>query len=85
MNQTTARPSTDTHNGFWLGSDITGSTVFNNETEELGTINELIVDRTKGNVRFAVVDVGGFLGLGETDVLFLGRPLSGSQRTTVTV
>lgn len=68
MNQTTTRPGTGT-TGFFLGSDITGSTVFNKETEELGTINELIVDKTKGYVRFAVVGVGGFLGMGETDVI----------------
>ncbi len=66
MNQTTTKTGTT---GFCLGSDITGSTVFNNKTEELGTINELIVDKTKGNVRFAVVGVGGFLGMGETDVM----------------
>lgn len=54
---------------FRLGSDITGTTVYNSKNEELGTINELIVDGTKGHLRFAVVGIGGFLGMGETDVI----------------
>ena len=39
------------------------------KNEELGTINELIVDGTKGHLRFAVVAIGGFLGMGEADVI----------------
>lgn len=54
---------------FRLGSEITGTPVFNSKNEELGTINELIVDDAKGFVRFAVVGIGGFLGMGETDVI----------------
>lgn len=48
---------------FRLGSDITGTTVCNSKNEEIGTINELIVDGTKGHLRFAVVGIGGFLGM----------------------
>ncbi len=68
MNQTTTTPVTGA-TGFRLGSDITGTTVFNPKLEEIGTINEFVVDETTGNVRFAVVGVGGFLGMGETDVI----------------
>ena len=55
--------------GFRLGSDITGTKVFNPKLEEIGTINEWVVDEPKGNIRFAIVGVGGFLGMGETDVI----------------
>ncbi|MEO6872985.1 MAG: PRC-barrel domain-containing protein [Chthoniobacterales bacterium] len=68
MNHTTTTPVTGTMD-FRLGSDITGTTVYNSKNEELGTINELIVDGTKGHLRFAVLGIGGFLGMGETDVI----------------
>ncbi len=55
--------------GFRLGSDITGTTVYNSKLEEIGTISDFVVDQSKGNVRFAVVGIGGFLGLGQTDVI----------------
>ena len=55
--------------GFRLGSDITGTIVLNTKSEELGTISELVVDAEKGNIRFAAVGIGGFLGLRETDVI----------------
>ncbi len=68
MNQTTTKPTTGMM-GFRLGSDIIGTTVYNTQSEELGTINELVFDSEKGNMRFAVVGIGGFLGLGQTDVI----------------
>ncbi len=55
--------------GFRLGSEITGTTVHNTKSEELGTINELVVDAEKGNIRFAAVGIGEFLGMRETDVI----------------
>ena len=55
--------------GFRLGSELTGTTVHNREFESIGSINDLIVDAEKGSIRFAVVGVGGFLGMGETDVM----------------
>ena len=68
MNQTTNAKSTGMI-GFRLGSELTGTTVHNREFESIGSINDLIVDAEKGNIRFAVVGVGGFLGMGETDVM----------------
>jgi sporulation protein YlmC with PRC-barrel domain len=46
----------------YRASQLTGSTVQNNAGDEIGKIDDLIVDRQK--VLFAVLQVGGFLGLG---------------------
>lgn len=45
-------------------SKIVGSTVYNDVNEEIGTIDDLIVT-PKGSVPYAVVSVGGFLGMGK--------------------
>ena len=55
--------------GFRLASDLRETTIYNKKDEEIGTINDLIVDGENGRIRFAVVGVGGFLGMGETDVM----------------
>lgn len=43
-------------------SELTGADVQNAAGEEIGTIDDLIVDRQK--VLFAILQVGGFLGIG---------------------
>jgi sporulation protein YlmC with PRC-barrel domain len=43
-------------------SKLTGSTVVNDKNEKIGTIDDLVVDRSK--VLAAVLQVGGFLGVG---------------------
>ena len=43
-------------------SELTGEAVANNSGEEIGSIDDLIVDREK--VLFAILQIGGFLGLG---------------------
>ena len=49
-------------------SDIKGSTVRNRQREEIGNIDELLIEPDSGRVRFAILSVGGFLGLGSTRV-----------------
>jgi len=43
-------------------SKLTGSDVVNDHDERIGTIDDIIIGRDR--VLFAVVQVGGFLGLG---------------------
>ena len=43
-------------------SELTGADIQNGAGEEIGTIDDLIVDREK--VLFAILQIGGFLGLG---------------------
>ena len=69
--QASARSSQDRtmvlKQGQWRSSKLTGLTVYNNNDERVGDINELIVGRD-GKIESIVLGVGGFLGIGEHDV-----------------
>lgn len=39
--------------------------VHNNANEDLGLVEELMIDLETGAVRYAIIGLGGFLGLGE--------------------
>ncbi|HTL52384.1 MAG TPA: PRC-barrel domain-containing protein, partial [Planctomycetota bacterium] len=43
------------------GDDVRGSKVYGVNDEKLGKIDDVIFDHTNGNVRYAVVDTGGWL------------------------
>ena len=49
-------------------SEIKRSTVRNRQREEIGEIGEVLIAPDSGRVRFAILSVGGFLGLGSTRV-----------------
>lgn len=53
--------------GQWLGSDIIGTEVVTSTDEQLGSISDLVMERD-GTVIAAVIDVGGFLGIGAKPV-----------------
>jgi sporulation protein YlmC with PRC-barrel domain len=46
-------------------STIKGMKVYNLEGERVGTIDELVIDVEKGQVAYAALSVGGFLGAGD--------------------
>ncbi|GGR20073.1 PRC-barrel domain-containing protein [Streptomyces roseolus] len=45
--------------------DIRGRTVSTADGEDLGKIDDLLIDDDEGRVRFLLVEHGGFLGLGQ--------------------
>jgi sporulation protein YlmC with PRC-barrel domain len=47
----------------WRASKVVGLNVYNDENENVGSINELLMDKS-GNIKAAVLSVGGFLGMG---------------------
>jgi hypothetical protein len=47
----------------WRTSKVVGLNVYNDKNEIVGSINELLMDKS-GNVKAAVLSVGGFLGMG---------------------
>jgi sporulation protein YlmC with PRC-barrel domain len=59
-------------------ADIKGTHVKNPQGQDLGTIDEVLIDPDTGQVRFVILEVGGFLGLGSTRVAV---PLSAFQIT----
>ncbi len=46
-------------------SDITGKEVRNAQGEDVGEIADLVVDPTTGEIQYAVLSIGGFLGMGD--------------------
>src|SRR6185436_19689483 len=65
---TTAAPATasDTTSfkGNWRASKLVGLNVYNDSNESLGSINDLLTDKS-GDIKGVVIGVGGFLGVGE--------------------
>ncbi|MGZ5568453.1 MAG: PRC-barrel domain-containing protein, partial [Limisphaerales bacterium] len=59
-------------------SEIKGTHVKNLQNQDLGQIDEVLIDPDTGQVRFVILEVGGFLGLGSTKVAV---PLSAFQIT----
>ena len=60
----TATTTTTTASGEWRASKMSGLKVYNGANENIGSINDLLMDKS-GNVKIAVIGVGGFLGMGE--------------------
>ncbi len=46
-------------------SKVNGTAVYNRAGESLGTIHDVMIDKRRGQVSYAVMSFGGFLGLGE--------------------
>lgn len=59
----TGSPSEISYQGDWRASKVVGLKVYNDQNENVGSINDLLVDKS-GNVKAAVISVGGFLGMG---------------------
>ncbi|MDM0002126.1 PRC-barrel domain-containing protein [Variovorax sp. J22P240] len=43
---------------------VEGTTVYNQAGDKLGSIDDLMIDKMSGQVRYAVLEFGGFLGIG---------------------
>ena len=59
-----ASTSNASHQGEWRASKVVGLSVYNNNNESIGSINDLLTDKG-GNIKAVVIGVGGFLGVGE--------------------
>ncbi len=57
----------DMQAGFTLlsATTITGDEVWNMQDENLGNIQDIMLDITAGKIRYAVLASGGFLGMGD--------------------
>ena len=48
-----------------ISSDkVEGTAVYNPAGDKLGSIDDLMIDKRSGQVRYAVLEFGGFLGMG---------------------
>lgn len=59
-----AASDTSSFKGSWRASKLVGLNVYNDTNESLGSINDLLTDKN-GDIKGAVIGVGGFLGVGE--------------------
>jgi sporulation protein YlmC with PRC-barrel domain len=53
---------------MWRSSKLIGLNVYNDQNEKLGDISEILLDKT-GKADFVVIGVGGFLGIGQHDIM----------------
>ena len=58
-----ASTSSTSFQGDWRASKVVGLNVYNEQNENVGSINDLLMDKS-GSVKAAVISVGGFLGMG---------------------
>ncbi len=58
-----ATSDSSTFQGDWRTSKVVGLNVYNDNNESIGSINDLLTDKS-GNIKAAVISVGGFLGVG---------------------
>ncbi len=49
--------------GDWRTSKVVGLNVYNDNNDNIGSINDLLTDKS-GNIKAAVISVGGVLGVG---------------------
>jgi sporulation protein YlmC with PRC-barrel domain len=63
-NMAPATASDSSFQGDWRASKVVGLSVYNDNNESLGSINDLLTDKS-GNIKAVVIGVGGFLGVGE--------------------
>jgi sporulation protein YlmC with PRC-barrel domain len=60
----TASDMSSSYQGTWRASKLVGLSVYNEKNESLGSINDMLTDKS-GNIKAVVIGVGGFLGVGE--------------------
>ena len=65
--ETPAKPVQEQSANEWRASKVIGLYVYNDANERLGSINEVLMD-SSGKINKAVIGVGGFLGIGESNI-----------------
>ncbi len=59
------QPATDETGNLISADKVEGTAVFNGDGEKLGSVEDIMIDKREGNVAYAVMSFGGFLGIGE--------------------
>jgi hypothetical protein len=59
-------PAIDETDRLIASDKVEGTAVYNHKGERLGTIHNFMVDKYSGQVAYAVMSFGGFLGIGES-------------------
>jgi sporulation protein YlmC with PRC-barrel domain len=56
--------TTSMHNDIISSEKVEGTSVYSTAGDKLGSVDELMIDKHSGHVRYAVLEFGGFLGIG---------------------
>jgi len=60
---TSSSTTNESYQGDWRASKVVGLSVYNDNNESIGSINDLLTDKN-GSIKAVVIGVGGFLGVG---------------------
>ena len=60
----TSGVATDETDRLIASNKVEGTAVYNRQGERLGTVHNFMVDKYTGQVAYAVMSFGGFLGMG---------------------
>ena len=62
----TTTPATDETSDLIASNKVEGTAVYNPNGDRLGTVYNFMVNKRSGQVAYAVMSFGGFLGMGES-------------------
>ena len=62
----TGSAATDETNRLIASDKVEGTAVYNTQGERLGSVYNFMVDKGSGQVEYAVMSFGGFLGIGDS-------------------
>ncbi len=65
MTTSTPAVATDETGNLIAASKVNGTNVYNSQGDNLGMIYDVMIDKLSGDVAYAVMSFGGFLGIGE--------------------
>jgi sporulation protein YlmC with PRC-barrel domain len=54
----------DTTGNLIAASKVTGTSVYDTKGEKLGSVYDVMIDKSSGNTRYAVLNFGGLFGIG---------------------
>jgi sporulation protein YlmC with PRC-barrel domain len=75
---------------LWRSSKLIGLDIYNDQNEKLGDVTEVLLDKS-GKVAGVVIGIGGFLGMGQHDIMvdmsklkFINEPVRAASSTITT-
>ena len=72
-------PSSSLSTDQWLASDVYKADVYDPSEHKVGKVTDLMID-SNGAITGAIISVGGFLGVGQKDVVIPFKELKVSTR-----
>jgi sporulation protein YlmC with PRC-barrel domain len=58
-------PTASGHTRAILASKVKGTSVYNSAGDKIGTVEDVVLDKTSDHIMFAALGFGGLLGMGE--------------------